>query len=95
MINVDLNSLPYQQTINYKMLRYIRLCLNLTQTQFGRVCQINQGVLAQLERGDIELSITYETRILEGLKVLNFSELEMLSVKKLVDLQQEQQQRGL
>jgi len=92
MIGVNVNSLPYQQKITYPMIKYLRLCRNMTQTQFGKACKIDQGVLAKLERGDLDLSIHYETKILEGCHALNISELEMSSVKRIVDLKQ---QRGI
>ncbi|MDA2383127.1 helix-turn-helix transcriptional regulator [Bacillus cereus] len=92
MIDVDVNSLPYQQKITYQMIKYIRLCRNMTQTHFGEICKVDQSVLAKLERGDLPLSPHYETKILEGCKVLNISELELLSVKRIVELKA---QRGI
>ncbi|PEJ57976.1 transcriptional regulator [Bacillus sp. AFS002410] len=92
MIGVDVTSLPYQQKITYKAIRYIRLCRNLTQTQFRAICKIDQGVLAKLERNELPLTLHYEIRILDGCSALNLTDFEMLSVKRLVDLQQ---QRGL
>lgn len=88
MIGVDVNSLPYQQKITYQMIKYLRLCRNMTQTQFGEVCKVDQGVLAKLERGYLPLSPHYETKILEGCKSLNISELELVSVKRIVELKQ-------
>ncbi|SIR22223.1 helix-turn-helix domain-containing protein [Bacillus nitratireducens] len=88
MIGVDVNSLPYQQKITYQMIKYLRLCRNMTQTQFGEVCKVDQGVLAKLERGDLPLSPHYETKILEGCKALNISELELVSVKRIIELKQ-------
>ncbi|MFK9120505.1 helix-turn-helix domain-containing protein [Peribacillus frigoritolerans] len=92
MIGVDVNSLPYESKIKYPMIKYIRLCRNLTQEQFGTVCKIDQGVLAKLERGDLDLSIHYESKIIEGCRALNISDLELQSVKRLVELKE---QRGI
>jgi transcriptional regulator with XRE-family HTH domain len=89
MIGVNRNSLPYQSKITYPMIRYLRLCRNMTQTQFGEVCKVDQGVLAKLECGVLQLTPHYETKVLEGCKALNISELEMLSVKRIVDLKQQ------
>ncbi|MDA1631203.1 helix-turn-helix transcriptional regulator [Bacillus cereus group sp. TH172LC] len=88
MIGIDLNNLPYQQKITYQMIKYLRLCRNMTQEQFGQVCKIDQSVLARLESGSIELSMNYESKIMDGCKVLNISELEMQSVKRIVELKQ-------
>ncbi|MEH6433384.1 helix-turn-helix transcriptional regulator [Bacillus sp. H7(2023)] len=88
MIGIDLNNLPYQQKITYQMIKYLRLCRNMTQEQFGQVCKIDQSVLARLESGSIELSTNYESKIIDGCKVLNISELEMQSVKRIVELKQ-------
>lgn len=89
MIDIDKNSLPYQSKINYHMIKYLRLCRNMNQEQFGQVCKIDQSVLARLESGVIELSINYESRILNGCRTLNVSELEMASVKRIVELKQQ------
>ncbi len=88
MIGVNKDSLPYQQKITYQMIKYLRLCRNMTQEQFGQVCKIDQSVLARLESGSIELSMNYESKIMDGCKVLNISELEMQSVKRIVELKQ-------
>ncbi|MGM0887188.1 MAG: helix-turn-helix domain-containing protein [Bacillota bacterium] len=86
MIGVDVSSLPYESKIKFPMIRYIRLCRNLTQARFGEVCKIDQGVLAKLERGDLDLSIHYESKIIEGCRALNISELELKSVKRITEL---------
>ncbi len=88
MIGVNTDSLPHERKITYQMIKYLRLCRNMTQTQFGGVCKVDQGVLAKLERGDLPLSPHYETKILEGCKALNISELELVSVKRIVELKQ-------
>ncbi|TDY53727.1 helix-turn-helix domain-containing protein [Bacillus subtilis] len=89
MIGVNKDSLPYQSKINHHMIKYLRLCRNMNQEQFGQVCKIDQSVLARLESGAIELSINYESRILEGCRALSISELEVASVKRIVDLKQQ------
>ncbi|TKH08504.1 helix-turn-helix transcriptional regulator [Peribacillus simplex] len=86
MIGVNKDTLPYQQKLTYPMIRYIRLGRNLTQEQFGKICRIDQSVLAKLERNEIELTIGYESRILDGCHALNISELELVSVKRLTEL---------
>lgn len=83
-----MNSLPYQQKITREMIKYLRLCRNLTQAKFGAVCKVDQGVLAKLERGDLQLSSHYETKILEGCQVLSISNVEMVSIKRIVELRQ-------
>lgn len=92
MIGVNVNSLPYESKITYSMIKYIRLCRNLTQEKFGEVCRIDQGVIAKLERGDLDLSIHYESKVLEGCRALNISELELKSVKRITE---SKTQRGI
>ncbi|KXY54506.1 MULTISPECIES: helix-turn-helix domain-containing protein [Bacillus cereus group] len=89
MIGVNENSLPHERKITYQMIKYLRLCRNMTQTQFGEICKINQGVLAQLERGDIALSPHYENKIMDGIRTLNISQLELVSVKRIVELKEQ------
>lgn len=92
MIGVNKDSIPFQSKITYPMLRYLRLCRNMSQEQFGKVCKIDQSVLARLELGVIELSINYESKIIEGCRALNISELELKSVKRITELKA---QRGI
>lgn len=88
MIGVNRSTLPYESKLTYPMLKYIRLYRNLSQEQFGNACKIDQSVLARLELGVIELSMNYESKILEGCRALNISELELLSVKRLVEIKE-------
>ncbi|MED3759692.1 helix-turn-helix transcriptional regulator [Peribacillus frigoritolerans] len=84
MTGVNKDALPYQQKLTYPMLKYIRLCRNLTQEKFGEVCRIDQSVVAKLERGEIELTIGYESRIHQGCRSLNINEIELESIKRLL-----------
>ncbi|USK27362.1 XRE family transcriptional regulator [Bacillus sp. CMF21] len=86
MIGVNKSTLPYQQKLTYPMLKYIRLCRNMSQESFGAVCKIDQSVLAKLERNELQLSPHYENKVLEGCHNLNISELEFSSVKRLTEL---------
>lgn len=84
MIGVNKDSLPFQSKINYKMLKWIRLSRNMSQRQFGEVCKIDQSVLAKLERGELQFSIHYETKVLDGIKALNISEVELEAIKEVI-----------
>ncbi|PAW37809.1 transcriptional regulator [Bacillus toyonensis] len=88
MISVNTDSLPHERKITYQMIKYLRLCRNMTQTQFGGVCKVDQGVLAKLERGDLPLSPHYESKIMDGIRALNISQLELVSVERIVELKQ-------
>lgn len=84
MIGVNKESLPYQQKITYPMIRYIRLSRNMTQESFSAVCKVDRSVLAKLERGELDLSIHYETKIMNGVKSLNISSFELDAIKTLL-----------
>lgn len=88
MIGVNKSTLPYESKITYPMIKYLRLTRNLSQEQFGKACKIDQSVLARLELGSIELSINYESKIIEGCRALNISNVEMVSIKRIVELKQ-------
>lgn len=66
------------------MLKYIRLSRNMTQESFSAVCKIDRSVLAKLERGELDLSIHYETKIMNGVKALNISPFELDAIKTLL-----------
>lgn len=85
MLGVNIDSLPYQSKITYPMIKYIRLCRNMTQEKFGEVCKINQGVLTKLERGELDLSIHYETKVMDGVKALNINQYELDAIKTLLE----------
>ncbi|WPA86316.1 helix-turn-helix domain-containing protein [Bacillus cereus] len=89
MIGVNENSLPHERKITYQMIKYLRLCRNITQTQFGEICKIDQSVLGKLERGELPLSPHYESKIMDGIRVLNISQLELVSVKRIVELKEQ------
>lgn len=89
MIGVNKNALPYQSKINYKMLKYIRLTRNLTQSGFAEVCKIDTSVLGKLERAELDLSIHYETKVMDGIKVLNIREEELEAIRTLLSLKGE------
>lgn len=91
MIGGNINSLPYQQKISYSMIRYLRLCRNLSQQQFGEICKIDRSVLAKIERAELPLSMHYESKIMEGCRALNISELEMASVKRIAELKEQRE----
>jgi transcriptional regulator with XRE-family HTH domain len=88
MIGVDKNHLPYQSKITYPMIKYIRLCRNMSQESFGDVCRINQSTIAKLEKGEIQLSINYESKVLEGCRVLNIKNYELDAIKTLLSLKE-------
>ncbi len=91
MIGGNIDNLPYQQKLSYEMIRYLRLCRNLSQQQFGEICKVDRSVLAKLERNELQLSIHYESKIMEGCRALNISELEMASVKRIVELKEQRE----
>nr|WP_272183315.1 helix-turn-helix transcriptional regulator [Bacillus thuringiensis] len=71
------------------MIKYIRLCRNMTQEQFGEACKMDRSVLAKLERGELPLSPHYESKIMDGIRALNISQLELVSVKRIVELKEQ------
>ncbi|WP_144549652.1 helix-turn-helix transcriptional regulator [Bacillus sp. X1(2014)] len=74
------------QKITWDMLRYIRLCRNLSQEQFGQVCKIDRSVLAKIERNELILSPLYKVRIKDGIQTLNITEQEIEAVTVLLQL---------
>ncbi|QWH15208.1 XRE family transcriptional regulator (plasmid) [Bacillus mycoides] len=89
MIDVNTDSLPHERKITYQMIKYLRLCRNMTQEQFSEACKMDRSVLAKLERGELPLSPHYESKIMDGIRVLNISQLELVSVKRVVELKEQ------
>ncbi|MEN1934389.1 helix-turn-helix transcriptional regulator [Paenibacillus sp. 102] len=88
MIGVNTDSLPHERKVSYQMIKYLRLCRNMTQEQFGEACKLDRSTLAKLERNELPLSPLYQSKIMDGIHALNISELELLSVKRIVELKQ-------
>lgn len=92
MIDVNTDSFPHERKVSYQMIKYVRLCRNMTQEQFGEACKMDRSVLAKLERGEFPLSPHYEAKVMDGIRALNISQLELVSVKRIVELKA---QRGI
>jgi transcriptional regulator with XRE-family HTH domain len=85
MIGVDKGRLPYNQTITYPMVKYIRMSRNLTQHKFGQIAGIEQSTLAKIESGIVELSPHYETKIRQAVRQLRVSNYELDGIRKLLE----------
>ncbi|WP_258131850.1 helix-turn-helix domain-containing protein [Bacillus cereus] len=83
-----MDSLPHERKITCQMIKYLRLSRNMTQEQFGEACKLDRSTLAKLERNELPLSPLYHSKIMDGIRALNISELELVSVKRIVELKQ-------
>lgn len=90
MLGVNIDSLPYQSKITYPMIKYIRLSRNLSREKFGEVSKILPSVLEKLERGELDLSIHYETKVMDGVKALNISQYELDAIKTILEYKNKQ-----
>ncbi|MEH7441128.1 helix-turn-helix transcriptional regulator [Bacillus sp. JJ1122] len=80
--------LPYKQEITYPMIRYIRLARNCTQEKFGRISGIDQSVIAKLEKGELDLTPIYESRIRQAIRSLRISNHEIDAIRKLIEMKE-------
>jgi DNA-binding XRE family transcriptional regulator len=78
--------LPYNQTITAPMLRYLRLSRNLNQERFANICGLDRSTLAKLERGELELTPHYHSKIKDGIRSLRISNHEVDGIKRLLEL---------
>lgn len=80
--------LPYKQEITHPMIKYLRLSRNCTQEKFGRIAGVDQSVLAKLEKGELEFTPIYETRIRQAIRSLRISNHEIDAIRKLLEMKE-------
>lgn len=85
------NDVPFVSEYEYPLIREVRRLRNLSLTDFSLYMKVDTATLSKLENGLIPFTVHYESRFKSALRELNISNLEMLSVKRLVDLKKQRE----
>lgn len=83
------NNVPYTLDYDYRLIKLVRQIRDLTLAEFGEVVGIHWNTIAQLEKGLLEFSPLYMTRFDQALKKLNISNVELTSLKLILELKKE------
>ncbi|ONG80142.1 transcriptional regulator [Bacillus cereus] len=87
MIGNEYKNLPYKPELKPKMLRYIRLSRNLTQTEVGEKLGVSQRMISEYESGNVEnFSPNVYARVRELVRAYRIDRYEIESYKKLMEI---------
>ncbi|MCY8938083.1 helix-turn-helix domain-containing protein [Peribacillus frigoritolerans] len=78
--------LPFTSEYDYRYIREIRHLRNLTINEFSTYMQVDTGTISKLENKQVPFSIHYESKFKEAIEELKISNLELLSVEKVIEL---------
>lgn len=87
----DKNRIPYNQEFDFRYIKYIRHARNKTQVEFVHYMNVDQSTIGKLERGDLEFTPYYESKLKDAIKRLRVSSIEIASIRKIIEMKE---QRG-
>lgn len=84
--------IPFFHDYDYRYIREVRRLRNFTLSEFSSYMKTDVADLSRLENGLLPFSVHYQSKFHEALKELSVSNLELNSVKRIIELKQ---QRGI
>lgn len=88
-----LERLPYNQleNVDYRYIKQVRFIRNKTQSEMAELMHVDSAVISRLERNEIVFSPLYQERFKEACKRLRVSNIELASIRKILEMKK---QRG-
>jgi len=83
--------LPYNMEYNYKFIKPIRMARNKTQSEFSNFMNVDTATICKLERGQLDFTAYYESKLKDAIKRLRVSNEELVSIRKILEVKS---QRG-
>lgn len=83
---------PFYHDYDYRYIREVRHLRNLTLIEFSTYMKVDSSDLSRLENGLMQFSVHYKSKFHEALQELSVSNLELISVKRIIELKA---QRGI
>ncbi|WP_393960307.1 helix-turn-helix domain-containing protein [Priestia megaterium] len=83
MLNNQSNS--YNHPLDYRYIRHIRICRNLSQQQLADKMEINASDLSKLERNEKPFTPYYERKLRDVIRRLRVSRLELSNIRTLLE----------
>ena len=78
--------LPFISEYDYRYIREVRHLRNLTINEFSTYMQVDTGTISKLENSQLQFTIHYESKFKDAIQELKISNLELLSVKRVIEL---------
>lgn len=82
------NDVPLYHDYDYRYIREVRRLRNFTLIEFSSHMKVAVADLSRLENGLLPFSVHYQSKFHEALQELNISNLELISVSRIVALKQ-------
>lgn len=87
------NDVPFYHDYDYRYIREVRRLRNLTLIQFSTHMRVDVADLSRLENGLLPFSVHYQSKFHDALQKLNVSDLELISVGRIVALKQNRENK--
>ncbi|MGH1163348.1 helix-turn-helix transcriptional regulator [Enterococcus faecalis] len=79
---------PFYHDYDYRYIREVRRLRNLTLIQFSSHMKVDVADLSRLENGLLQFTVHYKSKFHKALQELSVSNLELISVGRIVALKQ-------
>ena len=84
----QVQGLPFIREYDYRYLREIRHLRSLTIAEFSVHMKTDVGTLSKLENNQLQFTIHYESKFKDAIQELKISNLELLSIKRVIELKE-------
>ncbi|WP_156183140.1 helix-turn-helix domain-containing protein [Mesobacillus campisalis] len=78
--------LPYNQELDYRMIRLLRHSRNLTLKQMATEMNIDPATLSRIETGQMQFTNYYESKLRDAIKRLRITNVEIASIRKIIEV---------
>ncbi|QTL49962.1 helix-turn-helix transcriptional regulator [Priestia aryabhattai] len=82
----DKNINSYNQPLTHEYIKPIRVMRNKTQSQMGEMMTLDASTVGKLERGELDFSPLYESKLRDAIRRLRVSRFELNSIYNLLEV---------
>lgn len=84
--------LPYNQEYDHRYLKPIRHSRNLTLEAFSPYMNVDPSTIAKLEKGQLDFTAYYESKLKDAIKKLRITNIELVSIRSIIE---QKERRGI
>jgi transcriptional regulator with XRE-family HTH domain len=77
--------LPYNMEYNHKFIKPIRHTRNKTLAEFSNYMNVDPATICRLEKGQLDFTPYYESKLKLAIQRLRVSNLELVSIKNIIE----------